>query len=66
MRGPNRWDCNDLQVTNRVQQGLDPVSLVESAALLMFAMLAVSAVPAVRAARMDPIVNLGEDSRSAE
>jgi hypothetical protein len=54
----DRWDCNLLQVITRKQQCLDPEFSFGSAAVLMFANLASSAVPAVRAAREDRIVNL--------
>jgi putative ABC transport system permease protein len=40
--------------------GLDVRSLVQSAALLLAVMLVASAVPAIRAARVDPVVNLKE------
>jgi putative ABC transport system permease protein len=49
-----------LQTQFRGAQGLDAVAFAGSSALLIVVMLAASAVPAIRASRVDPVAALKE------
>jgi len=47
-----------IQLQNRAPIGIDRIAFAGSASLLIAAMLLASAIPAIRAARVDPIRNL--------